>query len=148
MGGDVGYGGIESISDPDPRFEPTAPADAIPAGFTGIHWQSTTLRTPVGKAQVEFPVTVTDVLNPVFKGKYTLLDGAAPATTNQALATRGLLDRFDLALGDELTTSAGTFAITGTIRPENQGTGRPTCSWKRNNFLRLLPKVWVRPRSI
>ena len=123
VGGDVGYGGMGSTAEPDPRFEPTAPANAIPAGFTGVPWQSTTLRTPVGKAQVELSTTVTDVLNPVFKGKYTLLDGAAPATTNQALATRGLLDRFDLALGDELTTSAGTFAITGTIRPENQGDG-------------------------
>lgn len=121
VGGDVGYGGWENYADPDPSFVPTAPKDAVPPGFTAIPWQSTTLHTAVGKAQVELSATVADVLNPAFKGKYTLLDGVAPAAASQALSTRGLLKRFDLALGDELTTSAGTFAIVGTIRPENQG---------------------------
>ncbi|MHA7303658.1 FtsX-like permease family protein [Arthrobacter sp. TMN-49] len=108
---------------PDPNFVATAPADAVPAGFTAIPWQSTTVHTPVGKAQVEVPTTVTDVLNPAFKGKYTLLDGAAPSSAAQALASRGLLVRFGLGLGEELTTSAGTFEIVGTIRPERQGDG-------------------------
>ncbi|MGN5732991.1 FtsX-like permease family protein [Arthrobacter psychrochitiniphilus] len=123
IGGDTGYGGWHGGGEPDPNFVPTAPMDAVPAGFTVLPWHSTTVHTAVGKAQVEVNTTVTDVLNPAFKGKYTLRDGAAPATASQALATRGLLERFDLALGDELTTSAGTFAIVGTIRPEGQGDG-------------------------
>lgn len=121
MGGEVGYGGWQNYAEADPNFVPTAPSDAVPPGFTAIPWQSTTLHTPVGKAQVELNATVADVLNPAFNGKYTLLDGVAPTSASQALATRGLLERFDLALGDELTTSAGTFAIVGTVRPENQG---------------------------
>ena len=121
VGGEVGYGGWQNYAEADPNFVPTPPSDAVPPGFTAIPWQSTTLHTPVGKAQVELSTTVADVLNPAFKGKYTLLDGVAPTSASQALATRGLLERFDLSLGDELTTSAGTFAIVGTVRPENQG---------------------------
>ncbi|MHA7271245.1 FtsX-like permease family protein [Arthrobacter sp. HLT1-20] len=116
-----GLGGPGAESDPD--FVATAPADAVPDGLTAIPWQSTTVHTPVGKAQVEVPTTVTDVLNPAFKGKYTLLDGVAPASVKEALATRGLLDRFDVRIGEDLTTSAGTFEIVGTIRPERQGDG-------------------------
>lgn len=121
--GDVGFGLGAPGEGPDPDFVPTAPADAVPAGFTAIPWWGTTVYTVVGKAQVEVSVTVTDVLSPAFEGKYTLIDGVAPAVATEALGTRGLLDRFDLKLGDELTTAAGTFAIVGTIRPERQGDG-------------------------
>lgn len=120
-GGTWGYGA--PIQEPDPAFVPSSPAEVVPAGFTTIPWQSTVVRSPVGKAQVEVPTTVTDVLSPAFKGKYTLLDGVAPSSRNHALATRGLLDRLDVKLGEELTTSAGTFEIVGTIRPERQGDG-------------------------
>lgn len=123
VSGETGNGGGAVNADSDPSFVATVPADAVPSGFTAIPWQSTTVRVPVGKAQIELSATVADVLNPAFKGKYTLLDGVAPASASQALATRGLLERFDLALGDELTTSAGTFAIVGTIRPEREGDG-------------------------
>ncbi|MDJ0315284.1 FtsX-like permease family protein [Arthrobacter sp. H35-D1] len=119
--GDLDYGFGAPVGDPDPGFIPSLPADAVPAGFTAIPWHSTTVHTAVGKAQVEVAVTVADVLNPAFQGKYTLLDGVAPANAKEALASRGLLERFSLALGDELTTSAGTFAMVGTIRPERQG---------------------------
>jgi putative ABC transport system permease protein len=121
--GDVASGLGAAADAPDPNFVPTDPAEAIPAGLTAIPWQSTTVYTAVGKAQVEVTTTVTDVLNPAFKGKYTLIDGVAPVGASEALGSRGLMDRFDLALGDEFTTSAGTFAIVGTIRPEKQGDG-------------------------
>ncbi|WP_449374568.1 hypothetical protein [Arthrobacter psychrolactophilus] len=123
VSGDTGRGGGAISMDGDPNFVATAPADAVPPGYTAIPWHSATLYTPVGKAQIELRTTVADVLNPAFKGKYTLLDGVAPTSATQALATRGLLERFGLKLGEELTTSAGTFSITGTIRPESQGDG-------------------------
>lgn len=130
--GDLSFGlGAPGVG-PDPAFAATAPVDAVPAGFTTILWQTATVHTPVGKAQVEVPITVTDVLNPAFTGKYTLLDGVAPASDRQALASRGLMERFGLKLGEELTTSAGTFEIVGTIRPERQGDGE--------SYLFLSPK--------
>lgn len=124
VSGDTGNGGGAVNAEPDPSFVPTLPVDAVPSGFSAISWHSTTVHTPVGKAQVELSATIADVLNPAFKGKYTLLDGVVPASATQALATRGLLERFGLALGDELTTSVGTFAIVGTIRPEREGDGK------------------------
>ncbi|ALE04562.1 hypothetical protein AL755_02560 (plasmid) [Arthrobacter sp. ERGS1:01] len=120
--GDTG-GGWAMTGDPDPHFTPTAPADAVPAGYTAIPLQSTSLTSPVGKAQVDLSAVVTDVLNPAFEGKYVLLAGRAPSSAGEALGSPGLLDRFGLALGDKLTTSAGTFAITGTVRAVRQGDG-------------------------
>jgi putative ABC transport system permease protein len=120
--GDIS-GGWGNSAEPDPDFVPSAPADVVPAGYTAIPWQSASLTSPVGKAQVDLNATVTDALNPAFKGKYTLLRGVAPTSASEALGTPGLLERFGLQLGDKLTTSAGTFAITGTLRAERQGDG-------------------------
>ena len=120
--GDLG-GGWVMKEDPDPHFKASVPADAVPTGYTAIPWQSAELTSPVGKAQVDLNATVTDVLNPAFKGKYTLLAGRAPSSVGEALGTPGLLDRFGLTMGDKLTTSAGTFAITGTVRAVRQGDG-------------------------
>jgi putative ABC transport system permease protein len=120
--GDIS-GGWGNSAEPDPDFVPSAPADVVPAGYTAIPWQSASLTSPVGKAQVDLNATVTDALNPAFKGKYTLLKGFAPTSASEALGTPGLLERFGLQLGDKLTTSAGTFAITGTLRAERQGDG-------------------------
>lgn len=119
--GDLGGGW--SGGEPDANFVPTAPKDAVPAGFTVIPWQSTTLNTPVGKADVELHTVLTDALNPAFTGKYTLLSGRAPTGATEALGTPGLLDRFGLEPGEKLTTSAGAFEIVGTLRVERQGDG-------------------------
>lgn len=119
--GDIGGGW--SGAEPDPSFVPTAPKDAVPAGFTMIPWQSMTLNTPVGKADVELHTVLTDALNPAFTGKYTLLSGRAPTSATEALGTPGLFDRFGLEPGEKLTTSAGTFAMVGTLRVERQGDG-------------------------
>ncbi|MGA7204457.1 MAG: hypothetical protein WBX27_07500 [Specibacter sp.] len=120
--GDIG-GNWGTPGDPDPHFVPSAPADVVPAGFTAIPWHWLSLKTPVGMAQVDLSTVVTDVLNPAFKGKYTLLKGRAPVAGDEALGTPGLLDRFGLKLGDKLTTSAGTYAITGALRAGRQGDG-------------------------
>lgn len=112
-----GWGSADGI---DPKFVPTPPVDAVPAGYTVLPWQNLGLTSPVGKAQVDVDAVVTDVLNPAFKGKYTLLTGRAPSAPGEALGSPGLLDRFGMSLGEKLTTSAGSFEIVGTVRTERQ----------------------------
>lgn len=112
--GDLGPQRTEG--EPDPNFAAANLTDMVPAGYEALPWQSFNLTTPVGSANVTLPNVVTDVLNPAFKGKYTLLEGKAPTSASEALGSPGLLDRFSLKLGEKLTTSAGTFAIVGTVR--------------------------------
>lgn len=102
------------VSDPD--FVPSSLASAVPAGFEAIGWKSVELTAKVGNANIALPNVVSDVLNPAFTGKYAMLDGTAPTTAEQVLVSPGMLERFGLRLGNEISTSAGTFAITGTLR--------------------------------
>ncbi|WP_125616103.1 FtsX-like permease family protein [Specibacter cremeus] len=112
--GDLGY--PYSMGDQDKNFVAAHPADVVPAGYRAITSQALQLTSPVGNAQVPLQGSVTDVLDPAFEGKYRLLDGAAPTAATQALGTPGLFTRFGLALGDTLTTSAGTFEMVGKVR--------------------------------
>ncbi|MGL3806562.1 hypothetical protein ACSYDW_10725 [Paeniglutamicibacter sp. R2-26] len=112
--GDLGTRFFTGEQDPD--FTPAAPASMAPAGFETIGWKSVELTAKVGNANIVLPTVISDVLHPAFTGKYVLLDGHAPATTEQALVSPGLLKRFDLRSGDVIDTSAGKFAITGTLR--------------------------------
>ncbi len=119
--GDLGPQHTEG--EPDPNFVAPKLTDMVPAGYEALPWRSFGLTTPVGSANVTLPNVVTDVLSPAFKGKYALLDGRAPTSASEALASPGLLDRFSLKLGERLTTSAGTFAIVGTIRDYSSDDG-------------------------
>lgn len=105
-----------SEGEPDPNFTSPNLASMVPAGYQALPWRSFNLTVPVGAANVVLPNVAADVLNPAFEGKYTLLDGHAPTSANEALGSPGLLDRFGLTMGEKLTTSAGAFAIVGTIR--------------------------------
>lgn len=121
--GDLGFGFAVPAQEPDDQFVPSAPLDVVPSGFTVIPWQTLGLTSPVGKASVEVQTVVTDALNPAFKGKYVLLGGRAPDTSDEALGSPGLMERFALKIGEKITTSAGTFTIAGTLRTTIQGDG-------------------------
>ena len=112
--GDLGMS--YSTMEPDPDFTASPLASTVPAGFEVISWNTAKLTTKVGNASMDLPNVVSDVLNPAYTGKYALLDGKAPATTEQALVSPGLLKRFDLRVGDAIDTSAGKFSISGTLR--------------------------------
>ena len=109
--------------EPDPDFAAPALADMVPAGYQGLPWRSFGLTAPVGAANVTLANVASDVLNPAFTGKYSLLDGHAPTSASEALGSPGLLERFGLKLGGKLTTSAGTFAIVGTVRDHGSDDG-------------------------
>ncbi|UKA67464.1 hypothetical protein LFT44_03290 [Arthrobacter sp. FW306-05-C] len=100
----------------DPDFQRTDPLDVIPAGYEVLRQRMLPLTTAVGDALVSLQGRELDALNPAFAGKFTLLDGRAPQTATEVLASPGLLARFHLSLGMEFTTSAGTFVPVGTIR--------------------------------
>lgn len=119
--GDLGPQRTEA--EPDPHFAAKELTDMVPAGYEALPWRSFDLTAPVGSANVDLPNVVTDVLNPAFEGKYTLLDGRAPTTAGDVLGSPGLLERFNLKLDGKLRTSAGTLTIVGTIRDSGSDDG-------------------------
>jgi putative ABC transport system permease protein len=102
--------------DSDPGFTPRDPSELVPAGYTVLTESSLELTAASGAADVPLDGREVDALNPAFTGKYTLLQGRAPADDAEILVSPGLLERFGLELGEELPTSAGTFTAVGILR--------------------------------
>ncbi|HEY9357299.1 MAG TPA: FtsX-like permease family protein [Arthrobacter sp.] len=102
--------------DRDPDFVPKDPQDVLPAGYAVLPETTLDLTAESGAAEVPLVGRAVDALAPAFAGKYTLLQGRAPATGAEMLVSPGLLERFGLGLGEELSTSAGTFVVVGTLR--------------------------------
>ena len=100
----------------DPDFKPANPRDLLPPGYEVLPLRQFNLTTGIGAALVSLQGVVADTLHPAFAGKFTLLEGRAPQAAGEALVSPGLLERFSLGLGEEITTSAGTFVPVGTIR--------------------------------
>jgi putative ABC transport system permease protein len=100
----------------DPDFMPADPQDVLPPGYEVLPLRQLNLTTGVGAALVSLQGRVVDALHPAFAGKFTLLDGRAPRSASEVLVSPGLLDRFSLRFGEEITTSAGTFVPVGSIR--------------------------------
>ena len=107
---------VTSDWDNNPDFMPSDPRDALPVGYEVLTEATLDLTVTQGSADVRVVGRAVDALAPAFQGKYTLLDGRASAGDAEMLVSPGLLDRFGLELGEELTTSAGTFVPVGTIR--------------------------------
>lgn len=105
-----------STGELDPGFVPTDPKALLPSGYGVLPLRQLQLTTSVGEAMVTLNGVQVDALHEAFEGKFTLLDGRAPENGAEVLASRGLLERFDVELGEEFTTSAGTFVPVGTIR--------------------------------
>lgn len=117
--------------DADPDFVAADPKDVLPAGYTVLTESPIALTAKVGNADVSLEGKAVDALNPAFEGKFQLLDGRAPQSAAEALVSPGLLDRFGLELGEDLTTSAGAFTVVGTLRDFGYS--------DRNEFLFLKP---------
>ncbi|WP_455836768.1 hypothetical protein [Pseudarthrobacter siccitolerans] len=100
----------------DPDFKPANPRDLLPPDYEVLPLRQFNLTTGIGAALVSLQGVVADTLHPAFAGKFTLLEGRAPQAAGEALVSPGLLERFSLGLGEEITTSAGTFVPVGTIR--------------------------------
>lgn len=102
--------------------EKPAPADAdavIPAGsevFEVREFGSARVATEGGIASLE--VTTGDVWDGRFAGRYRLIEGRAPMSDDEAMATPGMLERLGARIGDEitLTDSDRSFTVTGTLR--------------------------------
>ena len=102
--------------DVDPDFTAADPKDVLPAGYTVLTESPIALTTKVRNADVSLEGKAVDALNPAFEGKFKLLDGRPPQSDAEALVSPGLLDRFGMKLGENLTTSAGTFTAVGMVR--------------------------------
>lgn len=111
---DTSYGTARHERDPD--FRPANPKDVVPAGYEVLTESQLTVTAKSGDADVQIMGKAVDALNPAFAGKYTLLDGRAPAAPDEVVVSPGLVKRFSLQFGEELTTSAGTFTVVGRLR--------------------------------
>jgi putative ABC transport system permease protein len=105
-----------STGDYDADFARTDPADLLPPGYEVLPQRLLDLTTGAGQAVVSLQGRMVDALHPAFEGKYTLLEGRAPRSAGEVLVSPGLLERFGLRLGGEITTSAGSFVPVGTVR--------------------------------
>lgn len=121
-----------STGNHDPHFVPADPAELLPPGYEVLPQRLVNLTTQVGAALVPLQGRVVDALHPAFEGKFTLLDGRAPRSAEEVVVSPGLLDRFSLSFGEEVTTSAGTFTPVGTVRDADAS--------DRNSSLFLTPE--------
>jgi putative ABC transport system permease protein len=120
-----------STGNADPDFIATPPEELLPEGYDVLPMRQLQLTTTVGEALVSLNGVQVDALNPAFTGKFTLLDGRAPESSQEVLVSRGLLERFHLQLGEEFTTSAGIFVPVGTLRDADAS--------DNNSFLYVQP---------
>jgi len=100
----------------DADFTSADPAELIPPGYEVLPQRQLDLTTGVGAATVSLQGWLVDALHPAFTGKYSLLEGRAPRSSEEILVSPGLLERFSLGLGEQITTSAGSFVPVGTLR--------------------------------
>jgi len=102
---------------------PTSPKDVLPAGTKTIevtYGGSTYLKTATGTAHIA--TTTGPVWDPVFAGRYTVLEGTAPTSSSDVMVTPGLLARLGTRIGGTVTLpdKGTTLTITGTMRALNQ----------------------------
>lgn len=90
--------------------------DLLEADYEVLPLSHITVTSLLNQASFPISTTIGDVLNPSFAGKFTLLEGRDTADPHEALASPGLLQRFNLQLGEKLATNAGEFTIVGVIR--------------------------------
>ncbi|WP_165310906.1 ABC transporter permease [Microbacterium protaetiae] len=111
-----------ALTNPE-RPAPTSPDDVLPAGTKTIevtYGGDTSVTTATGTAQVS--VTTGAVWDPVFTGRYAVIDGRAPASSTEVMVTPGLLQRMGQKIGGSvvLPEAGVTLTITGTLRELDQ----------------------------
>lgn len=83
-----------------------------------------TIRVVEGDVRVQTPGGVTgmpawsgDVWDPRFDGRYELLDGTTPTTDREIMTTPAVLDRLDIAIGDQVVVldEERTYTVVGTL---------------------------------
>ncbi|MCI4657083.1 ABC transporter permease [Cryobacterium zhongshanensis] len=94
-------GGTPVNSDPDAAL--ADPKSLLPAGWdlTAVRAADVTVRTPAGIAGMT--AVEGEVWNPAFAPKFRLVDGRAPETVAEVLATAAALDHLGVDLGESVT---------------------------------------------
>ncbi|MFJ2620994.1 FtsX-like permease family protein [Glutamicibacter sp. NPDC087344] len=113
------WGALGLVEFEDTGAQPSATAafeDLLPSDYQILPLSHVASVIPQTNSDLYVATTIGDVLNPAFDGKYELLDGRSAQAQNEVLASTGLLKAFDLRLGDDLDTAAGTFTLVGTLR--------------------------------
>jgi putative ABC transport system permease protein len=113
----TGYGGMEWNGVPPEGEVPADPIDALPAGAEVIEVSGGQERIETADGIGVISAWGGAVWDPRFEGRFSLVDGRAPAASDEVLVTEATLDRIDGRIGDELVLAGAeeTFTITGTL---------------------------------
>lgn len=108
------------------RPAPTGPGAVIPSGthtITMYPGSSIAVKTATGIGAVG--LTAGPAWDAALRGRYVIIDGRAPASAAEAMATPGLLKRTGSAIGGTVTLadSGRTLTITGTLRQATEDPG-------------------------
>ena len=100
--------------------EGTPIADAttvLPSGTEAIRVVESIVRVQTPDGVTGIPAWGGDVWDPRFEGRYDVLEGAAPKTDREIMATPATLERLGITIGDEvvLTDSDRTYTVVGTL---------------------------------
>lgn len=107
--------GGEADSDADVVTDPSL---HLPRGTELVRVDRGLASVRTERAAATVDVVMGEVWAPELDGAYSLLDGRAPRTDDEVLVTPGLLEAFDLAIGDrmEVVDPRGEWTVVGTMR--------------------------------
>jgi len=112
----TGYGTDYSGEIPDGEF-PTDPTSVLPAGTQTVAISQGEVRIETAEGIGLVSAWGGAVWDERFEGKFALVDGRAPAASDEVLVTAATLDRIDGRIGGELVLSKSgeSYTITGTF---------------------------------
>ena len=112
----TGYGSDFSGEIPEGEF-PTDPTSALPAGTRTVPISQGEIRIETAEGLGLVAAWGGAIWDERFEGKFALVDGRAPAASDEVLVTAATLDRIDGRIGGEivLAESGDAYTITGTF---------------------------------
>lgn len=114
---------------------------AIPSGYRAVSWRERFLDVAGLAPDKQTRVIESEVLDPVFEGKYTLGSGRPPEAPAEVLASPGLLQAAKVQLGGVISTEIGQFTVVGTILDSNVETREFALYLRPGELPPLLPGV-------
>ncbi|WP_158541125.1 FtsX-like permease family protein [Renibacterium salmoninarum] len=93
----------------------------IPQNYRLLSWRQNFINVAGFDTTNRVDVIESDVLDPAFYGKYSLLGGRAAAAADEVLASPGLLAALNATEGQRISTDLGDFTVVGTVRDSKTG---------------------------
>jgi hypothetical protein len=107
---------------------PTDPRKFVPATWRLVPLQATSLYVTTARGVANLNAEAGRSWDPAFAGRFTLLDGRAPAASDELLVTPSALTRLGVKVGNTVPSgdSSRMFTIVGTMRDATLASAVPT----------------------